>query len=94
MTGRYVSLGRNAETVAYEYIRHYYGDEGSAVARADTLTNADEIHAELDRLAEAGVTDLVLYPCSAEWTQLELLADALEDVHHRRPVLAVTRALY
>ena len=76
-TGRYVSLGPRAGAVADEYLRHYYGDEGFSVPRADTLTSPAEVRDELDRLAKAGVTDLVLYPCSSDLGQVGLVAEAV-----------------
>jgi len=76
-TGRYFSLGLNADVIADNYIRHYYGDAGFAVARADTLTRPDQIHHELDHLAKEGVTDLVLYPSSSDPDQVPLLVEAV-----------------
>jgi hypothetical protein len=76
VTGRYFSLGPNADAIADEYIRHYYGGAYFPMARADTLTSPQEIREELDRLAGAGVTDLVLYPSSARLDQVPLLAEA------------------
>jgi alkanesulfonate monooxygenase SsuD/methylene tetrahydromethanopterin reductase-like flavin-dependent oxidoreductase (luciferase family) len=77
VTGRYFSLGREAGTVADEYLRHYYGDAYYQAARADTLTSREELARELDRLEGVGVSEIVLYPCSAELGQLHLLAEAL-----------------
>jgi alkanesulfonate monooxygenase SsuD/methylene tetrahydromethanopterin reductase-like flavin-dependent oxidoreductase (luciferase family) len=77
VTGRYFSLGRDAESVADEYIRHYYGEEYFTAARADTLTSPEQLERELDRLAGVGVTDLVLYPSSADLDQVQLLAEAV-----------------
>jgi hypothetical protein len=51
VTGRYFSLGPNADAVADVYVRHYYGDEYFPAARADTLTNPGQVKQELDRLA-------------------------------------------
>jgi alkanesulfonate monooxygenase SsuD/methylene tetrahydromethanopterin reductase-like flavin-dependent oxidoreductase (luciferase family) len=85
-TGRYFTLGPNADVVADNYIRHYYGDAGFAMARADTLTSPDQIHHELDNLAEAGVTDLVLYPSSADTNQVPLLAEAVDRWVSTRPL--------
>ena len=76
-TGRYFSLGPNADVIADNYIRHYYGDAGFAMARADTLTRPDQIHHELDHLAKEGVTDLVLYPSSSDPDQVPLLVEAV-----------------
>jgi alkanesulfonate monooxygenase SsuD/methylene tetrahydromethanopterin reductase-like flavin-dependent oxidoreductase (luciferase family) len=77
VTGRYFSLGRDADHVADGYIRHYYLDEYFPMARADTLTSPEQLRAELDRLSKAGVTDLVLYPSSADLDQVEFLAEAV-----------------
>jgi alkanesulfonate monooxygenase SsuD/methylene tetrahydromethanopterin reductase-like flavin-dependent oxidoreductase (luciferase family) len=79
VTGRYFSLGRDADRVADAYIRHYYLDEYFPMARADTLTSPEQLREELDRLSEAGVTDLVLYPSSADLHQVRLLADAIRS---------------
>jgi alkanesulfonate monooxygenase SsuD/methylene tetrahydromethanopterin reductase-like flavin-dependent oxidoreductase (luciferase family) len=76
VTGRYFSLGPGADSVADEYIRHYYGDEYFTPARDDTATSPAQVARELERLTAAGVTDLVLYPCSAELDQVQLLAEA------------------
>jgi alkanesulfonate monooxygenase SsuD/methylene tetrahydromethanopterin reductase-like flavin-dependent oxidoreductase (luciferase family) len=78
-TGRYFSLGPDAEFAADEYIRHYYGDAYFAAARADTLTSREQVALELERLAAGGVTDLVLYPSAASMDQVELLAEALPE---------------
>jgi alkanesulfonate monooxygenase SsuD/methylene tetrahydromethanopterin reductase-like flavin-dependent oxidoreductase (luciferase family) len=77
VTGRYFGLGEDADRIADEYIRHYYGDEYFPTARADTLTSPKQMREELDRLARAGVTDLVLYPSSAELDQVRRLAAAV-----------------
>jgi alkanesulfonate monooxygenase SsuD/methylene tetrahydromethanopterin reductase-like flavin-dependent oxidoreductase (luciferase family) len=77
-TGRYVSLGPGADKVAEEYLRHYYGEDALAVALPDTLTTPDRVGVELDALARAGVTDLVLHPCSADRDQIALIAGAAD----------------
>jgi alkanesulfonate monooxygenase SsuD/methylene tetrahydromethanopterin reductase-like flavin-dependent oxidoreductase (luciferase family) len=77
VTGRYFSLGHDADRVADDYIRHYYLDEYFPMARADTLTSPEQLAEELDRLTKAGITDLVLYPSSAELDQVRLLAEAI-----------------
>ncbi|PZF83912.1 LLM class flavin-dependent oxidoreductase [Jiangella anatolica] len=83
VTGRYVSLGSGGGAVADHYLRHYYGEYWTA-ARADTATSAGELHDELARLDDAGVTDVVLYPCDAGLDQVTRLADALPAA--REPV--------
>jgi alkanesulfonate monooxygenase SsuD/methylene tetrahydromethanopterin reductase-like flavin-dependent oxidoreductase (luciferase family) len=84
-TGRYFSLGEDADAVADEYLRHYYGAEYFPMARADTLTSPEQLGEELERLAELGVTDLVLYPSSAGLDQLRLLAEAVRPAGVRAP---------
>jgi alkanesulfonate monooxygenase SsuD/methylene tetrahydromethanopterin reductase-like flavin-dependent oxidoreductase (luciferase family) len=77
-TGRYFCLGDDADSLADDYIRHYYGDEFFAAARADTLTTREHLRTELTALEAAGATDVVLYPASGELEQVGLLAEALE----------------
>jgi alkanesulfonate monooxygenase SsuD/methylene tetrahydromethanopterin reductase-like flavin-dependent oxidoreductase (luciferase family) len=77
MTGRYFSLGPDADAVADEYILHYYGREFFDVARADTLTDAEQVRTELRRLSEAGCADVLLFPCAGDLEQVSLLAEAL-----------------
>jgi alkanesulfonate monooxygenase SsuD/methylene tetrahydromethanopterin reductase-like flavin-dependent oxidoreductase (luciferase family) len=74
---RYFALGDDAEVVADRYIRHYYGADYFAAARADTMTDPAAITAEIARLANAGCDDLILFPCSGELDQVDLLAGAL-----------------
>ena len=40
------------------------------------MTTARQVASDLKRLSAAGVTDVVLYPCSADPEQIELLAEA------------------
>jgi alkanesulfonate monooxygenase SsuD/methylene tetrahydromethanopterin reductase-like flavin-dependent oxidoreductase (luciferase family) len=83
-TGRYFSLGARADAVADEYIHHYYGDEYFAAGREDTMTSAEQVGRDLERLARAGATDVVLYPCSAGLDQVERLSDAVRQSQHAR----------
>jgi alkanesulfonate monooxygenase SsuD/methylene tetrahydromethanopterin reductase-like flavin-dependent oxidoreductase (luciferase family) len=76
-TGRYFSLGPDADEAADEYIQHYYGADFFQSARADTLTDVEQINAELARLSEAGCTDVVLFPCSGDLDQVALLGEAV-----------------
>jgi hypothetical protein len=86
ITARYFSLGPGADAVADAYLEHYYGSEYFTPARNDTLTSAEDVRAELARLAGAGCTDVVLYPCSGDPDQVERLSQALEK--GSRPVAA------
>jgi alkanesulfonate monooxygenase SsuD/methylene tetrahydromethanopterin reductase-like flavin-dependent oxidoreductase (luciferase family) len=78
-TGRYFSLGDDADTVADDYIRHYYGEDYFAAARADTLTTTGRLQAELAALQTAGATDVLLYPASSGLDQVGLLAEAVAE---------------
>jgi len=80
VSGRYFSLGADAAAIADDYIHHYYGAEFFDGARADVLTDGEQIEAELRLLADAGCADLVLFPCSGDPKQVALLADALLEV--------------
>jgi alkanesulfonate monooxygenase SsuD/methylene tetrahydromethanopterin reductase-like flavin-dependent oxidoreductase (luciferase family) len=77
VTGRYFSLGPDAEQAADGYIGHYYGDDAVPVARPDTLTSPGRIRDEIDRLRAAGVTDLVLYPSTGGLDQLRRLTEVV-----------------
>jgi alkanesulfonate monooxygenase SsuD/methylene tetrahydromethanopterin reductase-like flavin-dependent oxidoreductase (luciferase family) len=79
VTGRYFSLGKDADAVADDYVRHYYGDDYFAAARADTLTTTERLGAELAALERAGATDVLLYPASGGLEQVALLAEALRQ---------------
>jgi alkanesulfonate monooxygenase SsuD/methylene tetrahydromethanopterin reductase-like flavin-dependent oxidoreductase (luciferase family) len=87
VTGRYFCLGPGADATADDYIEHYYGRDYFGLARADTLTTAAQIDAELERLAEAGCDDVVLYPCSGEFDQIRRLASvaARREPSHAMP---------
>jgi alkanesulfonate monooxygenase SsuD/methylene tetrahydromethanopterin reductase-like flavin-dependent oxidoreductase (luciferase family) len=78
VTGRYFCLGVEADETADEYIRHYYGADFFDVARADTLTDAEQIREELRRLSQAGCDDVLLYPCSGDLEQIDFLARAID----------------
>ncbi len=57
--------------------------------RADTLTSAGQILAELAQLSQAGCTEVVFYPCSGGLDQVELLGQILAD-QLSRPAFPVT----
>ncbi|TDW91577.1 LLM class flavin-dependent oxidoreductase [Kribbella sp. VKM Ac-2566] len=77
VTGRYFALGPEADAVADEYIRHYYGDAYFEFARADTLTTPAALRDHLTGLRAAGATDVIFYPASPDHDQVSLLAEAL-----------------
>jgi alkanesulfonate monooxygenase SsuD/methylene tetrahydromethanopterin reductase-like flavin-dependent oxidoreductase (luciferase family) len=78
VVARYFSLGPDADPTADEYIHHYYGEEFFAAARADVVTTPAQLHAELQRLRDAGCDDVLLFPCSADLDQPRRLAAALD----------------
>jgi alkanesulfonate monooxygenase SsuD/methylene tetrahydromethanopterin reductase-like flavin-dependent oxidoreductase (luciferase family) len=77
---RYFCFGAGAEGIAGHYLEHYYGSEYAGAAKADTVTTVDGLADELGRLAAAGCDDLLLFPCSGEIEQLNLLARALDTL--------------
>jgi alkanesulfonate monooxygenase SsuD/methylene tetrahydromethanopterin reductase-like flavin-dependent oxidoreductase (luciferase family) len=87
-TGRYVSLGPDGGPLAREYLAHYYGPERAHIPLAETPTTNGQLLEELDRLQDFGVTDVLLFPCSADHRQLDLITDALGGRHVRAGVTA------
>jgi hypothetical protein len=75
-TGRYFSLGEDADAVADDYIRTTTVTT-TRRRRADTLTTTGRLRAELAALRDAGATDVLLYPASSGPEQIGLLAEAL-----------------
>ncbi|MFC7641053.1 hypothetical protein ACFQX6_08670 [Streptosporangium lutulentum] len=87
---RYFCLGTDAAETAEAYVAHYYGAEYLPRIRPDVLTDGDRLREEIDRLAEAGADDLVLFPCSGAPEQIGLLSDALDKMGVGRAVGAVS----
>jgi alkanesulfonate monooxygenase SsuD/methylene tetrahydromethanopterin reductase-like flavin-dependent oxidoreductase (luciferase family) len=75
--GVYYALGPNAAERAGAYIRDYYAFMGPM---ADTLAQSvpsspDAIKGAIQGLADAGMDELVCWPCVAELDQVDRLAD-------------------
>jgi alkanesulfonate monooxygenase SsuD/methylene tetrahydromethanopterin reductase-like flavin-dependent oxidoreductase (luciferase family) len=85
LTGRYFNLGTGADKRADHYIRHYYGNDYFALARADTITSRAQLCSELDRLAQTGCDEVALFPCSGDLDQIRLLAQALNLDNSQAP---------
>lgn len=74
----YFSLGPDAVAASRRYLRDYYGFLGETaeyVARG-TLTTEDAVRTEIGGFAAAGCDELILFPCSPDLEQVDLLAAA------------------
>jgi alkanesulfonate monooxygenase SsuD/methylene tetrahydromethanopterin reductase-like flavin-dependent oxidoreductase (luciferase family) len=74
----YFSLGDDAERTAQAYLGDYYAFTGEAAQQiaAGALTDADAIRERIDGFAAAGCDELLLFPCSPDPGQVDLLAEA------------------
>jgi alkanesulfonate monooxygenase SsuD/methylene tetrahydromethanopterin reductase-like flavin-dependent oxidoreductase (luciferase family) len=76
----YFSLGDRAEEDARAYLGDYYawlGEETAGQIIAGAAKDAETINAYLRAFEEAGVDELILFPCSSDAEQVDLLADAV-----------------
>jgi alkanesulfonate monooxygenase SsuD/methylene tetrahydromethanopterin reductase-like flavin-dependent oxidoreductase (luciferase family) len=76
----YFSLGDRAEEDARAYLGDYYawlGEETAGQIVAGAAKDAETINAYLRAFEEAGVDELILFPCSSDAEQVDLLADAV-----------------
>jgi alkanesulfonate monooxygenase SsuD/methylene tetrahydromethanopterin reductase-like flavin-dependent oxidoreductase (luciferase family) len=75
----YFALGDDAEEAANRYLRDYYGwvgdDAAAGIARSAAI-DADIVRRYVEGFAAAGCGELVLFPCSPDPEQVDLLADA------------------
>jgi alkanesulfonate monooxygenase SsuD/methylene tetrahydromethanopterin reductase-like flavin-dependent oxidoreductase (luciferase family) len=79
MAGAYFALGEDAETDALSYLGHYYaalGEDMTNQTIARAAKNADTVRGYLQAFSAAGCDELVLFPCSADPAQVDLLAEA------------------
>jgi alkanesulfonate monooxygenase SsuD/methylene tetrahydromethanopterin reductase-like flavin-dependent oxidoreductase (luciferase family) len=75
----YFALGAHAEAAAAGYLKHYYawlGDMAEAIA-ASAATDPETVKQYADAYAAAGLDELILFPCSPEPDQVDLLADVV-----------------
>lgn len=75
----YFALGDGAREAADRYLKHYYGFTGEAGAEYVTERAAidpEGVQRYREDYAEAGVDELIYFPCSADPAQVGLLADA------------------
>lgn len=74
----YFALGEDAEQAAESYLTDYYaflGDYAGQIA-ASAAKDADTVKGYLGAFEAAGCDELILFPCSADAEQVELLAEA------------------
>lgn len=75
----YYSLGDDAEADARRYLGDYYawlGEETAEMIVGAAAKDEKQVHGLLDAFEEAGCDELILFPCSADAAQVDLLAEA------------------
>ncbi len=75
----YFSLGEQGAADAGAYLNDYYaflGEETAQMIAASAATDAETVRAYLEAFAGAGCGELVLFPCSGDPAQVDLLAEA------------------
>jgi alkanesulfonate monooxygenase SsuD/methylene tetrahydromethanopterin reductase-like flavin-dependent oxidoreductase (luciferase family) len=75
----YYALGDGAAEAADRYLHDYYGwlGEIADMIAGSAATDADTVRQYVAGFTEAGCDELVLFPCSADTDQVDLLADAI-----------------
>jgi alkanesulfonate monooxygenase SsuD/methylene tetrahydromethanopterin reductase-like flavin-dependent oxidoreductase (luciferase family) len=75
----YFALGDGAEQAASRYLHDYYawlGDVADMIA-GSAATEADTVKQYVQGFSDAGCDELILFPCSRDPEQVDLLADAI-----------------
>ena len=75
----YYSLGPDAQANAEAYLKHYYaflGDELAGMIAGSAAKDAPTIQQYLSAFQDVGVDEFILFPCSPEPDQVDLLAKA------------------
>ncbi len=77
--GAYWALGPNAAERGGAYIRDYYAFMGPmAEGFANSIpSSADAVQGAIQAYADAGIDELILWPCIADRDQIDRLADLL-----------------
>jgi alkanesulfonate monooxygenase SsuD/methylene tetrahydromethanopterin reductase-like flavin-dependent oxidoreductase (luciferase family) len=75
----YFCLGPRADAEAAAFLTDHYAIEGEAAAAvaSSALTSVEAIQTSIAAYEAAGCDELILYPCSADPLQVDLLADAV-----------------
>lgn len=79
VAGQYFALGEGAAEAASHYINHYYSFLGPVADRiASTVpTTPEAVKATLKAFEDAGLDEVIMWPCVADLRQVELLADLI-----------------
>jgi alkanesulfonate monooxygenase SsuD/methylene tetrahydromethanopterin reductase-like flavin-dependent oxidoreductase (luciferase family) len=75
----YYALGDSAEDDARAYLTDYYaflGEEVANMIASSAATDPETVQGYLQAFEEAGCGELILFPCSSDAAQADLLADA------------------
>jgi len=76
----YFALGESAEEDAQRYLTDYYaflGEETAAMIAAGAATGPDQVKGYLSAFEQAGCGELIMFPCSSDPAQADLLAAAI-----------------
>ena len=75
----YFSLGPDGERDAESYLRDYYGwlgEDLSGMIAGSAAKDADTVKGYLGAFESAGCDELIIFPCSSDTDQVEMLASA------------------
>ena len=75
----YYSLGPDGEATAQRYLKEYYafmGEEVASMIAGSAATDPDTVSQYVQAFDGAGCDELVLFPCSTDPQQVDLLAEA------------------
>jgi alkanesulfonate monooxygenase SsuD/methylene tetrahydromethanopterin reductase-like flavin-dependent oxidoreductase (luciferase family) len=78
MSLAYFALGEGAREAADRYLQRYYAWLAyiAGMIAASAATDADTVRQYIQVFSDAGCDELVLFPCSPDPEQVDLLADA------------------
>lgn len=76
----YFALGDRARENGVSYLRDYYSFAGALAEDMANhlLSNADQVKNALEAFSSIGADELIMWPCIAQVTQLDLLSDLLQ----------------
>ena len=77
----YFSLGDDAEQHAHDYLTDYYaflGDEIAQMTAGSAATDPETVKGYLAAFEAAGCGELIMFPCSGDPAQADLLGEAVK----------------